>query len=168
MAHSPRHVEPQSARIVLGRFGLLASFVALAASPVAGQTVIDGDTVKLEGTTWRLWGIDAPESAQWCGRYPAGARATQILEQLMRHKSINCEERGTDRYGRTIGLCRADGDDLGATMVRLGMAWAFVRYSRDYVEQEAKAKADKLGVHAHPCVPAWEWRAHVRSGAAPE
>ena len=140
---------------------LLITIVLLSGWPASAQTVVDGDTIKLNGTTWRLWGIDAPEGNQWCGHYPAGARATQMLEQLMRGKSIDCEERGTDQYGRIIGLCRANGDDLGATMVRLGMAWAFVRYSRDYVEQEEKAKANKLGVHAHQCVPAWEWRAQM-------
>jgi endonuclease YncB( thermonuclease family) len=48
-------------------------------------------------------------------------------------------------------------------MVREGMAWAFVRYSRDYVDREAKAKAEQLGVHAHDCQPAWEWRAEQRT-----
>lgn len=141
---------------------LLVTLALLIANPALAQTVVDGDTITLNGTTWRLWGIDAPESNQWCGHYPAGARATQMLEQLMRGKSINCEGRGIDPDGLTIGLCRANGNDLGATMVRLGMAWAFVQYSRDYVEQETKAKADKLGVHAHQCAPAWEWRAAVR------
>jgi len=42
-------------------------------------------------------------------------------------------------------------------MVRQGWALAFVRYSRDYVELEAKAKAESLDVHGHGCVPAWEW-----------
>jgi endonuclease YncB( thermonuclease family) len=96
----------------------------------SAQTAVDGDTINMNGATWHLWGIDAPESRQWCGHYPAGAKATEMLEQLMRGKTIDCEGRGTDPYGRTIGLCRANGDDLGATMVRLGMAWAFVQYSR--------------------------------------
>ena len=47
-------------------------------------------------------------------------------------------------------------------MVREGLAWAFVRYSSDYVGQEGKAKADRLGVHAHGCLPAWEWRTQQR------
>ena len=38
------------------------------------------------------------------------------------------------------------------------MAWAFVRYSSDYVQEE-QVKADRLGVHAHGCGSAWEWRA---------
>jgi endonuclease YncB( thermonuclease family) len=122
----------------------------------------DGGTIKLDGTTWRLWGIDAPETKQWCGDYPAGALATGMLVKLMNGKSITCDDRGPDRYGRTIGLCRAAGDDLSAAMVRLGMAWAFVRYSRDYVQLEDQARAEKLGVHAHDCQPAWEWRAQRR------
>ena len=32
-------------------------------------------------------------------------------------------------------------------MVRGGMAWAFVRYSHDYVQQESEARATGLGVH---------------------
>ena len=77
----------------------------------------------------------------------------------MKGKTITCDFRGTDRYARSIGLCSADGKDLGADMVRLGMAWAFVRYSSDYVQQESKARAEKF---AHECMPAWEWRAGRR------
>jgi endonuclease YncB( thermonuclease family) len=128
--------------------------------PAAAQAVVDGDTIKLKGVTWHLWGIDAPENKQLCGTYPAGAQATGALAKLMRDKTITCEDRGTDRDKRMmIGLCRADGDDLSAAMVRLGMAWADVQSSRDYVTLEEKAKAALLGVHAHDCVPAWEWRA---------
>jgi hypothetical protein len=108
------------------------------------------------------WGIDAPESKQWCGDYPAGVMATGTLEMLIKGKTVVCEPKATDRYGRTVAICRADGEDLGRTMVQLGMAWAFVRYSRDYVDQEARARAENLGVHAYPCVVAWEWRAQQR------
>jgi endonuclease YncB( thermonuclease family) len=51
-------------------------------------------------------------------------------------------------------------------MVREGLAWAFVRYSASYAGQEAKAKAERLGVHAHGCLPAWEWRAQQRFARA--
>ena len=39
-----------------------------------------------------------------------------------------------------------------------GMAWAFVRYSSD-VQEEEQVKVGRLGVHAHGCGSAWEWRA---------
>jgi endonuclease YncB( thermonuclease family) len=84
--------------------------------------VTDGDTIKLNGNTYRLWGIDAPESKQWCGDYPAGVLATAALEKLPKGRAIICEDRGHDRYCRTISLCRADGDDLSAAMVRHGVS----------------------------------------------
>jgi endonuclease YncB( thermonuclease family) len=79
-------------------------------------------------------------------------------------RSVVCQEKDRDGYGRIVAICRASGEDLGAIMVREGLAWAFVRYSGDYVSQEAKAKADRLGVHAHGCQPGWEWRALQRNG----
>jgi hypothetical protein len=41
---------------------------------------------------------------------------------------------------------------------RGGMAWAFTRYSSDYVEQESEAIGARLGVHAHDAEKAWDWR----------
>lgn len=131
--------------------------------PAFAQTATDGDTIKLNGTTYRLWGIDAPESKQACANgWPAGHEATKALSDLIRGRAVTCDARTQDRYGRTVGLCRADGRDIGAAMVSGGMAWAFARYSSDYVAQEVEAKASGLGVHAHGCQPAWEWRAERR------
>lgn len=127
------------------------------------QTVTDGDTIKLNGTRWRLWGIDAPELGQLClDGWPGGIEAARTLERLALGKRIECEYRGKDRYGRSIGLCRADGQDLGAEMVEAGMAWAFTRYSSDYIEQEKSAISSRRGVHAHDCEKAWDWRRQVR------
>jgi hypothetical protein len=43
-----------------------------------------------------------------------------------------------------------------------GHAWAFIRYSRDYVEEEREAAAVRAGVHEHRCKPAWQWRSERR------
>jgi endonuclease YncB( thermonuclease family) len=77
----------------------------------------------------------------------------------MRGHAITCEPRTKDRYGRTVAQCRADGQDLGAAMVSAGMAYAFTRYSGDYVEQEKAAISARVGVHAHDCEKPWDWRA---------
>lgn len=123
----------------------------------------DGDTIKLAGTTYRLWGIDAPETRQVCADgWPTGVEARNALMDLLRGKAVECEDRGLDRYGRTIGLCRADGNDVQAPLVALGMAWAFTRYSSDYIEMEKAATKARIGVHGHPCEKAWEWRARRR------
>jgi endonuclease YncB( thermonuclease family) len=46
----------------------LAAALVLAASPALAQSarVVDGDTLKVDGVTYRLWGNDAPESGQPC------------------------------------------------------------------------------------------------------
>lgn len=139
-----------------------AQLVALALLLPIGaeaQTVVDGDTIRLNGTTYRLHGIDAPESKQACNQgWAAGQVAASRLRALMEGRKVVCEAKGSDRYGRTIAVCRADGEDLGAALVREGLAWAFTKYSLDYVTQESAARAAGLGVHRYACQPAWEYR----------
>lgn len=140
-----------------------AILVGAGAGTIAAQTITDGDTIKQGGVTYRLWGIDAPETKQDCpDGWPAGRLAMTQLQALIKGGPVACEAKDTDRYGRTVAICRAGGEDLGALMVRSGMAWAFVRYSSDYVEHEKRARSAGVGVHAHGCVPAWEWRAQQR------
>jgi endonuclease YncB( thermonuclease family) len=135
--------------------------LALVAFPAFAESVrvVDGDTLKIDGVTYRLWGIDAP--GQPCADgWPAAA--TEHLRALIGDRHVTCEPRTLDRYGRTVALCRADGRDLGADMVADGHAWAFVRYSRDYVEEEREAAAVRAGIHGHICQPAWQWRSERR------
>lgn len=87
------------------------------------------------------------------------SEVTKHVRDLIKGCEVTCEPRTTDRYRRTVALCRASGEDIGAAMVAAGMAWAFVRYSRDYVGQEQIAVAQGLGVHAHRCERTWECRA---------
>jgi endonuclease YncB( thermonuclease family) len=78
----------------------------------ASALVSDGDTLRLSGTSYRLWGIDAPELHQRCGDdWPAGIQAQGSLEYLIRGRKVECESRSYDRYGRTIALCRVDGEE---------------------------------------------------------
>jgi endonuclease YncB( thermonuclease family) len=127
--------------------------------------VIDGDTIVINKVHYRLWGIDAPETHELCpDGWPAGRAATTYIRGLLKGHAVTCDARGRDKYGRTIGLCHADGVDIQAEMVKAGMAWAFVRYSRDYVDEEGAANGAHLGIFAHHCEPAWEWRAERQHG----
>lgn len=126
----------------------------------SAQTIVDANTIKLDGMTYHLWGIDAPDREETCSHdWPAGAQAMNKLIELVQNKKVECEERGHDREGRALAVCRADGADLGAAMVRDGMAWADLTVSHAYVPQEARAAADYVGIHAYQCKTAWEWRA---------
>jgi endonuclease YncB( thermonuclease family) len=147
------------------KLSVLAASLTLAALPAFAESVrvVDGDTLRVDGVTYRLWGIDAPESDQPCADgWPAGQTATEHLRALIGDHHVTCEPRTLDRYGRTVAICRAGGRDLGADMVADGHASAFVRYSRDYVDEEREAAAVKAGIHGHTCQPAWLGRAERR------
>ncbi|MDO9099811.1 MAG: hypothetical protein Q7V53_03580 [Caldisericota bacterium] len=59
----------------LGRCFALALLVM--APPSLVQTVTDGDTIKHNDQTYRLWGIDAPETKQSCAEgWEAGKETT--------------------------------------------------------------------------------------------
>jgi endonuclease YncB( thermonuclease family) len=138
------------------KLSVLAASLALAAFPAFAESVrvVDGDTLKIDGVTYRLWGIDAPESGQLCADgWPAGRAATEHLRALIRNRQVSCEARTLDRYGRTVAICRADGRDLGADMVSDGLAWAFVRYSREYVEENAKLRRSGPACMVAPANP---------------
>jgi endonuclease YncB( thermonuclease family)/dienelactone hydrolase len=123
--------------------------------------VVDGNTIRMDGTIYRLWGIDAPELDQRC--YPQGWRAgivaARALADMIGRRPVTCEVKDQDALGRTVALCRAGGRDLGAAMVVSGMALAAAAEGSDYVEQEAQAMRARVGVHAHACLAPSEWRA---------
>jgi endonuclease YncB( thermonuclease family) len=128
--------------------------------------VVDGDTLNVGGVTVRLFGIDAPEAGQTCGDWRPGPEAAAALSAFIAGRTVACERRDTDRYGRTVATCTAGDGDLGARMVAAGWAWAFTRYSHDYEGQEAAARAAGLGVHGKGCETPWTWRAQKRHGAS--
>ena len=130
---------------------------------IAGRArVIDGDTLEVGAVRIRLFGVDAPESAQRClagsRRWPCGEQATRALVGRIDGRSVACEERDQDRYGRIVAVCRYGGQDVNAWLVREGWAMAYRRYSSAYASEEASAKAAKRGVWRGEFVPPWDWR----------
>ena len=77
-----------ASRVAMIGFMCVLLVVLAILNSARAQTVTDGDTIKLNGTTYRLWGIDVPETKQWCGDYPAGVQATATLTYLMKAKTI--------------------------------------------------------------------------------
>lgn len=93
-----------------------------------GAIVVDGDTLKLDGKSYRIWGIDAPERSD-----PAGPTATAALRGLIKGKSLACAVLDVDRYGREVVQCLLpDGRDIACEMVRQGQAEDWPRYSGGY------------------------------------
>ena len=130
---------------------------------VAGRArVIDGDTIEVGAVRIRLFGLDAPESAQSClegnRRWSCGEQATRALVGRIDGRSVACEERDQDRYGRIVAVCHHGGQDVNAWLVHEGWAIAYRRYSSAYAGEEASAKAAKRGMWRGEFVPPWDWR----------
>ena len=155
---------------------LSALFSHLGIAAGSELRVIDGDTVQLSSVTYRLHGIDAPEAGQKCiekdgGQWPCGKVAIKRMQELVSVGNVVCDARGTDGYGRTIAVCRTESIDLGATMISEGLAWAFRKYSLDYVGEETRAHREGLGVWRAESETPWDYRAHkwdVAKQDAPE
>lgn len=140
----------------------LAPIAAQAAEIAGTATVIDGDTIEIHGTRIRLHGIDAPESRQSCRRadraWRCGQQAALAVSDFIGRRTVRCDPRDRDRYGRVVAVCYVAGVDLNAWMVRQGWALAYRRYSRDYVPAEAEAAHDRAGIWAGSFISPWEWR----------
>nr|DAU94142.1 MAG TPA: nuclease-like protein [Caudoviricetes sp.] len=146
------------------RYSVFLFFAILAiASPLfalSGKVVSihDGDTITVlqnkQQIKVRLFGIDAPELKQ-----PYGKKSKQFLANLIAGKVVEVEPKGKDRYKRTLGIIHHKGQDINAQMVLNGYAWAYVKYSRIYVNQERLARENKRGLwQSSDPTPPWVWR----------
>jgi endonuclease YncB( thermonuclease family) len=137
-------------------------FAHCAYAEVSGKVIgiSDGDTltvlVKRQQIKVRLTEIDAPEKAQAFGN-----RSKQSLSALCYGKPAKLDDRGKDRYWRTLARVHCDGIDANAEQVRRGMAWVYDRYvtDRSLYGLQDEARGARRGLWADPApVPPWEWR----------
>ena len=87
--------------------------------------VTDGDTITINKTQVRLFGIDAPEL-----NHPYGKKAKWALVKLCKGHKVRAEVTEKDDYGRTVALCTlSDGRVLSAEMAKMGMAIDWPKFS---------------------------------------
>lgn len=104
----------------------LCLWFALSCPPgvIAGKAiVVDGDTLRVRGQAIRLAGIDAEELNE-----PNGIAAATMLVALVGDHTVVCHPSGTS-YQRAVADCFADGQDIAAAMVQLGLALDCAHYS---------------------------------------
>ncbi len=137
--------------------------VAAAEAEITGTLrVVDADTVDVAGQRIRLHAIDAPEVDQpcetehgqpWAG---CGAWVSHVVAQDYDGTTARCMPLERDDYDRVVARCFVGGEDLGAALVRRGLAFAYVQYGDDYVAQQAAAAAVDRGLHAlRVTQPSW-------------
>ncbi len=124
--------------------------------------ITDGDTVKLltKDSTLikvRIANIDCPESKQ-----PFSQKAKQFTSNQIFNKYVKLEYLKKDRYGRFIGnVIYNDTLNLSHELLKNGLAWHYIKYSKDTILQnlEDKARKQKVGLWYDPkSIPPWEWR----------
>jgi endonuclease YncB( thermonuclease family) len=146
-----------------------------AARDLIGQvSIVDGDTLDIHGDRIRLWGVDAPESAQLCrgrDRRPSrcGALSANTLDAFTRGKTVRCTPVDSDRYGRIVARCAAGKTDLGQMLVSRGLAIEEPQYSHGhYAADQLAARRTGRGIWAGRFVEPSDFRAcmHGNGGVA--
>jgi endonuclease YncB( thermonuclease family) len=141
--------------------------------PGANIVSVDGDTIRAaNGAEYRLFGIDAPELAQTCTEangktWLCGRAAKAKLTTLIKGGNVTCESRATDRFGRIVSVCSAQGvPDLGEAMVRDGYAIDLGGAAGNpYRDAEAEAQTAKRGIWRGTFERPSDWRlANPREG----
>lgn len=144
-------------RLASGLIGLAIG--VLPVLPVQADTwisgriaVVDGDTIRIDGQSVRLHGIDAPETEQRCGGigepvWPCGRWVTETVRARYDGRHGRCAVQDTDRYGRAVARCFVGNADIGQRLVQDGLAFAYLRYSTEYRADEARAERAGAGLH---------------------
>lgn len=154
--------------------GLLAIPVALAirqcapSPPLSGMgRASDGDSFRLGDNRIRLIGLDAPELDQRCPApdgpdWACGRAARDVLGSLLAEGPVTCRTEGRDPYGRYLARCSVSDIDLGAEMVRRGMAVS----AGDFWTEHLAARAEALGIWSAGFDLPASWRRQVPRAAS--
>jgi len=129
--------------------------------------VVDGDTIHIGNTKYRLFGIDAPEISQQCKKdnkiILCGVDAKKMLENKIGKETPKCISQTKDKYNRVVAECFIQSENLSSYMVRSGYAVAYRKYSSKFVEDEKYAKNNKLGIWSTKFQNPEEFRRHKSS-----
>jgi endonuclease YncB( thermonuclease family) len=145
---------PLAALVGAGGIAVILTSEPLSGTPGVGDdaivgraSVVDGDTLQIQGMRIRLHGIDAPESDQSCTVREApvacGRLATTALAYKIDGHSVACEPKTRDRY---------------AWMVSHGWAMVYRQYSWDYLPEEIAARWHAVGIWEGVFAAPWDWR----------
>jgi len=136
----------------------------LTVNQVEFQTIkiVDGDTIHLNGEKIRFTGIDTPELKQTCLKDglkdPCGVTAKKILIEKISDNKVECISEGKDQYKRTLAECFVNNESLSSYLVRSGYAFAYRKYSKNFIPDEDYARINKLGMWSMEFDYPWDYR----------
>jgi len=117
----------RAAAALLTALALAACGDAGGGTRLAGRaTVTDGNTLRVADQAVRLQGVAAPERSG-----PGKAAAAAFVRELVADREVTCDlADGTRTRGRVVGVCRVGDRDIGAELIRAGLARDCPRYSK--------------------------------------
>jgi endonuclease YncB( thermonuclease family) len=140
-----------------------------AEEPWSGKVTAIEDAATLEiahggkGERLRLAGVAPPEADQ-----PWGRQAKEFVKENALGQVVTVEPQGVDHKQRPLAhIILPDGRDLGAEMVKEGLAWHYRRWSKNPLlgDLEKDARDERRGLWQDPKpVPPWEWRSKGGTG----
>jgi endonuclease YncB( thermonuclease family) len=105
---------------------------ATTACAQAGATVTDADTLVLDGTIFRLDGIEGPQTDQVClneagAKWSCGIEARDRLREWIANRAVRCDDKGADRAfrKRRMGICWIEGETTSINQWLVREGWAF-------------------------------------------
>ena len=149
--------------------------LAMAGPGLAIEIVLDGDTFQLDGTIYRLDGVDAPEIDQKCldqrgDIWPCGVAARDRLSAQIGNRAVRCDDKGPDpdHKNRHLGICSIEGESgtLNAWLVREGWAIRYEPAAKGrFTAEETDARDNKRALWAGCFAEPREMRAWNQNGA---
>lgn len=112
---------------------LIAVFLIAVTTPsqAAEVSVTDGDTIIVNNVTYRLDGIDAPQTDQTCidekgAAWTCGIDARDRLRDYVGKRDVRCTDKGADGAyrSRRIGECTVAGEAISINQWMVQEGWA--------------------------------------------
>lgn len=139
-------------------------------------TVVDGDTLQVDGAVVQLYGIDAPELGQLCERHGApwhcGRDAAEELKKRIELGGgrVECRawpsgEAGAGASPFPARVCEIGTEDLALVMVETGNAVAADTGPPAYRDAQAYAEDAGIGLWRGRFDLPWDWRERQGAGA---
>jgi endonuclease YncB( thermonuclease family) len=159
-----------SSRVSLLFVTCLATIATAHADTIAGRaSVIDADTLQINGERIRILDIDAPEKDQFCQQavgdvtWECGVEATFALIDWIGETDVVCETNGLDRYKRHLARCTVQGEDVAVWLAESGWGVPFRDCKCEAVrEASARAQAAERGIWIGPFIMPWDWRVFMQ------